>query len=118
MFCTKCGSPNDDNAWKCVKCGLALEHPVNQAQGSSVKVRNYLIPAILTTLCCCVPFGIVAIIYSAQVNSKIAASDADGAIASSRKAKIWCWVALITGIITTIIWVVIQTLGAAASVKK
>ncbi|MDQ3389279.1 MAG: CD225/dispanin family protein, partial [Gemmatimonadota bacterium] len=30
-------------------------------------VPNYLIPSILATLCCCLPAGIVSIIYAAQV---------------------------------------------------
>src|SRR5438093_12052328 len=33
-----------------------------------VAVPNYLIQAILVTLCCCLPFGIPAIVYAAQVN--------------------------------------------------
>src|SRR6185503_13035455 len=31
---------------------------------------NYLTQAIVVTLCCCVPFGIPAIVFAAQVNSK------------------------------------------------
>ncbi|RPI76245.1 MAG: hypothetical protein EHM45_13525 [Desulfobacteraceae bacterium] len=25
MFCSKCGSPNDDNAFKCVQCGTVIQ---------------------------------------------------------------------------------------------
>jgi Interferon-induced transmembrane protein. len=32
------------------------------------KIQNYLVQSILVTLCCCMPAGIVAIIYAAQVN--------------------------------------------------
>src|SRR5438128_1439779 len=35
-------------------------------------VPNYLVQSILCTLFCCLPFGIVAIVYAAQVNSKVA----------------------------------------------
>jgi len=35
-------------------------------------VPNYLVQAILCTICCCLPFGIVAIVYAAQVNGKVA----------------------------------------------
>lgn len=34
---------------------------------------TYLAPAILTTIFCCLPFGIVSIVYAAQVNGKLAA---------------------------------------------
>jgi hypothetical protein len=39
------------------------------------QIQNYLVTAILVTLCCCVQAGIVAIVYAAQVNSKLAAGD-------------------------------------------
>src|ERR1043166_271348 len=45
------------------------------ASQPAVDVPNYLVPAILCTLCCCLPGGIAAIIYAAQVNSKKAAGD-------------------------------------------
>jgi len=118
MFCTKCGNPNDDNAWKCVKCGQPLEHVLQQGQDTALKVHNYLIPAILTTLCCCVPFGIVAIVYAAQVNTKVAAANIEGAQESSRKAKMWCWVAFGVGLVTTAAWIIIQVFTAVASAKK
>ena len=55
------------------------------------KIPNYLVQAILATLFCCMPFGIAAIVFAAQVNTKLAAGDVAGAMESSRKAKMWCW---------------------------
>ena len=55
-------------------------------------------PAILTTLFCCLPLGIVAIVFAAQVGGKLKAGDYDGARDASRKAKIWCWVSFGVGI--------------------
>jgi hypothetical protein len=55
-------------------------------------VPNYLVQAILATVFCCLPFGIVAIIFAAQVNGKLAAGDYAGAVDASKKAKMWCWV--------------------------
>jgi hypothetical protein len=52
---------------------------------------NYLVPAILTTLFCCTPFGIVALVYAAQVHSKWYAGDRRGALAAAANAKLWCW---------------------------
>lgn len=49
--------------------------------------------AILATILCCQIPGIVAIVYAAQVSSKLLAGDYAGAVDSSNKAKIWCWVA-------------------------
>ena len=38
-------------------------------------IPNHLVEAILVTLCCCVPLGIPAIVYGAQVGPKVAAGD-------------------------------------------
>jgi len=65
---------------------------------------NYLVQSILVTLCCCMPFGIVAIVYAAQVNSKLAAGDMAGAQLSANNAKMWCWIAVGCGLLLDIIW--------------
>jgi len=57
---------------------------------------NYLVWAILTTLCCCLPLGVVSIVFAAQVNSKWVAGDRAGAVDSSKKAKTFAiWSAVI-----------------------
>ncbi|HUP47556.1 MAG TPA: CD225/dispanin family protein [Thermoanaerobaculia bacterium] len=75
-------------------------------------VPNYLVPAILVTLCCCVPFGIVAIVYAAQVNSKLAAGDLPGAVDASNKAKMWSWIAFGVGGAFALIYGAFMVLGA------
>jgi hypothetical protein len=61
--------------------------------------KNYLIEAILVTIFCCQPFGIVSIVYAAQVNSKYAEGNYDGAKNASKSAKNWVIAALISGLI-------------------
>ena len=61
-------------------------------------VPNHLVGAILSTIFCCLPFGIVSIVFAAQVNSKLATRDLDGARAASRSANAWMWVAIGVGI--------------------
>ena len=75
---------------------------------AGTKIPNYLVQSILVTLCCCLPLGIVAIVYSAQVNSKLSAGDIAGAQDSSDKAKMWAWIAFGIGIVVNIIVGVIQ----------
>ncbi len=60
---------------------------------------SYLVGAILSTLFCCVPFGIVSIVYAAQVTSKWNAGDFVGAQKSSERARLWMWIAIGCGIV-------------------
>ena len=52
-------------------------------------VPNHLVWAILSTLFCCLPLGIVSIVYAAQVDGKRATGDIAGARDASAKAKFW-----------------------------
>ena len=77
-------------------------------------VPNYLVQSILVTIFCCLPSGIAAIVFSSQVNTKLAAGDYDGAMDSSKKAKLWCWVSFgIGGGIGLIYLIIIAIYGAA-----
>lgn len=58
-------------------------------QATAPYIPNHLVWAILTTLFCCLPMGIVSIVYAAQVDGKRAAGDIAGALETSRKAKFW-----------------------------
>ena len=99
MYCSKCGTENDDNAFKCVKCGEVLQRVTPTGAPSSQHVPTHLAPAILVTLFCCLPFGIVAIVFAAQVNGKLQAGDYEGAQSASNNAKTWCWVSFGAGLV-------------------
>ncbi|HTS08903.1 MAG TPA: CD225/dispanin family protein [Candidatus Eisenbacteria bacterium] len=120
MFCPQCGATNADNAAVCVQCGRILQPTVPPTplpvtgtvippQGTTVP--NYLVFAILATVFCCLPTGIPAIIYAAQVNGKLAAGDYAGAQAASNNAKIWCWVSFGIGLVGTMFWILIAGVG-------
>jgi len=105
VFCPKCGAPNDDNAWKCVQCQTVLQQATPPAAGGPpVVMPNYLWQAIVYTVCCCWPLGIPAIVYAAQVNSKVVQGDLEGARNSSKNAKMWCWIALGGGLVAGLIY--------------
>lgn len=78
------------------------------AQGDSRNIPNHLVPAILVTLFCCLPLGIISIVYAAQVNGKIAQGDIDGARQSSENAKKYYMMGMIIGIVINVIVVIAQ----------
>ncbi len=63
---------------------------------------SHLVWAILATICCCLPTGIVAIVYAAQVGPKVATGDLQGAQASSKNALMWCWISVGLAILTNV----------------
>jgi predicted secreted protein len=67
-------------------------------------VKTYLAYAILTTLFCCLPFGVVAIVKASQVNSKLAAGDYDGAVKASNQAKMWSLISLLASVVVGVIY--------------
>ena len=74
-------------------------------------IPNYLVPAILSLLCCW-PLSIVAIIFAAQVNGKVAAGDIQGAMDASKKAKLFSFLAIGLGLAGGLIYVILMVLGA------
>lgn len=98
MYCRKCGTKNEDNSFRCIQCGEVLQQPVSAVPGANIP--NYLVQSILVTLFCCLPLGIPAIVYAAQVNGKIQTGDIPGAMEASNKAKMWCWISFGLGLLT------------------
>ena len=76
---------------------------------------NYLVPAILATVFCCLPFGIVGIVFAAQVNNKWAVGDVVGANDAAGKAKLWTWVSFGVGLAGVAVWVLLVVVGAMTS---
>ena len=121
MFCPQCGASNADNAMVCVQCGRNLQPGVAPlptalpVQGvvlpPGATVPNYLVWAILATVLCCLPAGIPAIVYAAQVNGKLQLGDIAGAQAASNNAKMWCWVAFGLGLASIVVSVLLGMLG-------
>jgi predicted secreted protein len=76
---------------------------------------NYLVWAILTTLFCCLPFGIASIVFSAQVNGKWSSGDFAGAQNSSTKARQFAIAAAACGVVVIVIYLIVAAVAASNS---
>lgn len=89
--------------------------PYGMAPPGGPAPSSYLVWSILTTLFCCLPFGIVSIVFAAQVNSKWNAGDFDGARSSSQNAKKWAIASAIAGVIVIILIVILRLAAGSSS---
>jgi hypothetical protein len=86
--------------------------------GGTETVQNYLIPAILS-LFCCMPLGVVAVIFAAQVNGKVAAGDMAGAMDSAKKAKMFSFIAIGLGLALILCYIVfIVLIGGLSAISR
>ena len=124
MYCTSCGAQNDDVARFCKSCGKGLAEPAPGARRIEPEptgvaappphVPTYLVQAILVTIFCCLPFGIVSIVYAAQVNGKLEAGDIVGARHASTNARTWAWVSFGVGLSSVALYALMVLFGFAA----
>lgn len=90
--------------------------PPSAGAGGTTTVPNYLVMAIISVFCC-MPLGVIAIVFAAQVNSKVAAGDIAGAMEASKKAKMFSIIALALGLVAVLIYVVwiVLVIGLSAA---
>jgi len=82
------------------------------------KPDNYLVWSILSTLFCCLPFGIVAIVKSTQVDSFWAQGDIGSAVQAAKDAKKWIWISVGTVLGITVIYLIIIAIVAVIAVAN
>ena len=71
------------------------------------KPDSYLVWAILTTLFCCLPFGIVSIVYASKVDSAWRIGQQAEAEDNSNKAKNWALASALTSLAVWVIYIII-----------
>ena len=67
---------------------------INGTPTPPAKPENYLVWAILSTVLCCMPFGVVSIVYASKVDSLWTMGQYTAAEEAAQKAKKWFWAAL------------------------
>lgn len=117
MYCSYCGEAISKGTLYCLKCG----HPTNKnmnlnySNGSKNVYRPFQEPrpgrpnpmlwlAILTTICCCIPFGIYAIILSCKVDDLYNAGEYERAKMAAADSRKWSVIGII---ISSIFYVVV-----------
>lgn len=140
VFCVNCGAASPGDARFCRQCGTDLtvsqpapppftgQEPSSSRErpdpfasppppyyGSPTHIDNNLIWAILATICCCVPSGIVAIVYAAQVNGKLAAGDLATAQRYANNARLWAIISAVLGAVAVVIYFVAAIVGGVLS---
>lgn len=74
------------------------------ATGAATAIPDYLPWSIAATILCCLPLGVVAIVFSAKANSAKAAGDLRAAAEAANLAKIWLYLSVGLGLLVGVIY--------------
>lgn len=90
-----------------------MEQNFEQLNSSSMppKPDNNLVLAIVCTVCCCLPLGIVGILKATKVNELYFAKQYQAAALAAQEAKKWSLIGIIAGAVVYIIYFIVY--GAA-----
>jgi len=129
MFCQKCGKENPNEAKFCKHCGHDLNVQKAQEQQQEkqqqqfkqpqapvgLKPKNYLIESILVTVLCCLPLGIVGIVFASKVDNLYRTGDMTGAQEASAKAKKFMTWGLVAGIVVYVLYAIVMLAGLGSA---
>lgn len=136
-FCTQCGQQLPENSRFCTNCGTPVPEepqyayaqpepqpapqpeyvqPAATPQPTGPKPTSYLVLAILSTIFCCLPFGIVSIVKASKVDSLWNAGRYMESQDASRKARNWAIAAIATSAVVAILYIVFVLVVGVASI--
>ena len=120
-YCSSCGKEVAPGSQFCAGCGAPVEGEAGEAPppvpastptgGSSSPrearvphIESHLAKAVIATVLCCLPLGIVAIVYAAKVDGQRSSGDIKGALISSSKADSWGNIAIGSGLVFGVLY--------------
>ena len=115
-FCKMCGNEVTGKGYFCPKCGQTVEGTPYQQQANHTQhsQQSLLQPnsnmgfAIFTTIFCCLPTGIYAIIQSALVEISFLEGNYNGAVKAAEESKKWSVIGVIINMIAWIICAIVK----------
>ena len=110
MYCKQCGTELHKGTKYCPTCGTPQESETRQEirNYECSRPSNHLALAIIVTLMCCIPLGIVSIVYSGKVDTALSKGDISEAESMSRKARNWAIAGIIISIASAIMYFIIM----------
>jgi len=93
---------------------LYYEPPREQPSAVDIpplKPGNWLWQSIVSTILCCIPFGIVGIVYAAKVDSFYFNGQYEESERAARKAKMWTIIAFMFGVAYWIVSIILFSTG-------
>ncbi len=80
--------------------------------------KTWFVEAILVTIFCCMPFGVVGLVYAIQVRSMIEVGRLDLAEKFSVQAKNWTIISFFIGLFFVFIWVILVILSFLSGITS
>ena len=105
-------APNENPGYS----GKPTYGPYDSTQPLPECPENYLIWSILSTIFCCLPFGIVAIYESSQVEKFYYRKEYEKAQKAANRAKNWCWASFLSVILIWVLYFGALLLGVFVSI--
>ena len=82
------------------------------------KPDNFLVWSILSTILCCLPLGIVAIVYSSKVDTLYSAGQYAEAEDAAKKAKTYTLIGAGVGLLVALIYILLIAVGVASGLSE
>ena len=102
---------NNENPYQYGSTGQNTSADYNANNGTygqpqkPINGTTYLIFAIISTLLCCLPLGIVAIVYACKINSLQRSGDYAGAQNAAKKAKMFTIIGTVAALVVSIFYI-------------
>ena len=97
-------------------CGCTPQPQATPCTTKELPPKTWLLESILATLFCCLPFGVVGIIYAARVESNWYAGQKELARSSASTAKTWTLISFFFGLAGALGYGILMAFGLMSSV--